>query len=146
MPVLCAEFESMTHVGLTIERASEAPPLLASFEGPDWDGLRSDLESLETDWSALEARLMQEIHSLAREPRFNCMYRHLVESMVRTVRAAPNLASEASDRGLNSPEKWSVRLLKSHFDSMDEAMDLDRMAAPIQADGVPIICNDVPPL
>jgi hypothetical protein len=157
VPVLCSEFESMVRVPPPIERAVDERPRLEDRMEPAWSELVTDLELMlswrlaanegaEIAWRALEGRLAFELELIAPEPRFNCMYRHVVESMIRTARAAPELVRLSSEHKMRSPEKWSIRLFKRHFDALEFALELDRLAAPIQADGIPMICNDVPPL
>lgn len=157
VPVLCSEFESMTLVGAPIHEASRERPSLEAYLAPDAKPLVTDLQVIldwelsspdatRVAWSAIEGRLQLELESISGELRFNCMYRHLVDSMIRTARQAPQLVRLARSKGLRSPEPWSIRLLKEHFQALSFSIELDRLAAPIQADGIPIVCNDVPPL
>lgn len=157
VPVLCTEFESMVRVPPPVELAMLDRPSIEMFKGPDASALKMDLEVIldwrlapgdltEEAWPVIEGRLQLELEALAPEPRFNCMYRHLVESMIRTARSAPKLVELARSKGVRSPESWSTLLFKEHIKAMPFSLELDRLAAPIQADGIPIVCNDVPPL
>jgi hypothetical protein len=90
---------------------------------------------------------------LADYPRFFCMGRHLVESLVRIAALAPRYEETRIQRKVkSSPLPISRGLIESHLTLLattGEAVGqpgLDTWAAPLQAKGIPIICNDVPPI
>lgn len=91
---------------------------------------------------ALEA----EVARLAPAPRRHCMTRHLLESALRIAHVAPRHAEAAARARLPSPEDDARRLLDLHLYALDDAAELDALAAPMQARGVPILCRDVPPI
>jgi hypothetical protein len=74
------------------------------------------------------------------------MTRHLLESALRITNGARRYAAEAEARGVASPAGLSRALLSMHLTTLGEGARLDRRAAPLQAEGVPIICQDVPPI
>jgi len=90
--------------------------------------------------------LEQNISSLSFEPRFNCMIRHVLESMNRITHLAPIHDKNARAKGLKSTMKLSMKLLKLHLMLLNSSADLDKKAAQIQSRGIPIICQDVPPI
>lgn len=95
--------------------------------------------------TALTARaIIHEIESA--EPSFNCMTRHLMESIGRIAKLAPVHAEGANKLGLPSPLRLSDRMISAHLLMLPEATTLDALAAPIQAQGVAILCQDVPPI
>ena len=79
-------------------------------------------------------------------PRFHAMMRHLLESIDRVSWLAPQHESAATERGLGSTTWMSWLLVKGHLLYFREAARLDRLAAPLHAQGVPIIHQDVPPI
>lgn len=78
--------------------------------------------------------------------RFNCMTRHLMESLGRISKLAPEHAAKARKLGLPSPLKLSNRMISAHLYMLPAATEIDALAAPLQADGVQILCQDVPPI
>ena len=98
------------------------------------------------DFESVANVLEQEIERLSIEPRFNCLLRHVLESALRIAKHAPVYIDMAKMKGLLSPEKLLWRMIRSHFWGMNEIMEIDRRAAVLQARGIPIVCNDVPPV
>ncbi len=87
------------------------------------------------------------IHEIeATDARFNCMTRHLMESLGRIAKLAPEHAAKARKLGLPSPLKLSDRMISAHLYMLPAATEIDATAAPLQAEGVQILCQDVPPI
>lgn len=78
--------------------------------------------------------------------RFNCMTRHLLESVGRIAKLAPGHIQKAKSMGLKSPQRLSDSMISSHLLMLPESVALDVLAAPIQAQGIQILCQDVPPI
>ncbi len=68
------------------------------------------------------------------------MLRHLLESLLRITNNAPQHAR----RGDSSRLSWL--LVKAHRALLPVAAWLDRMASPLQLEGVPILFQDLPPI
>ena len=79
-------------------------------------------------------------------PNFHCMVRHLLESMLRISNLAPIHEREATELGLPPTRDLSWTLVRMHTLVLTEAVEVDGLAAPLQAEGLPIICRDVPPI
>lgn len=86
----------------------------------------------------------QYVKQLEKQPRFNCLVRHMLESVRRTAILTPRHEAEALRKGLDSPKALSKLILKSHLDLLSESAVIDKIAAPLQADGIMIVCQDVP--
>lgn len=99
-------------------------------------------EGFEGAGDAFEA----ELERLEEVPAYHCMLRHLLESALRISRLAPVHDAEARALGLPSTRGLSKTMLDLHLMILGEAARLDRRAAPLQAEGVPIVCRDVPPI
>ena len=78
--------------------------------------------------------------------RFNCMTRHLLESVGRIAKLAPGHIQKSKSLGLKSPARLSNSMISSHLLMLPESVALDVLAAPIQAQGIQILCQDVPPI
>jgi hypothetical protein len=86
------------------------------------------------------------IQELADEPQFNCLTRHFLESIARAAALAPKQNALARAKlGVPSLE-ISRQFILSHLAVLKIARQIDAMAAPLQSAGVPIVCQDVPPI
>lgn len=100
-------------------------------------------------WHKLETTLKKEIDDVNTRggEQYNCLYRHMLESMVRTAHFATSYEilnlSDAEQREMG---KLSYRFFKLHLYAFGLSHYFDTLAYPIQQRGTPIICNDVPPL
>ena len=145
--VVCDDFEPMDRTPAFRARV-ENPPPLSAFAPADARRIKRSVERahLAGGFAAASAALTHEIEALAETPAFNCMTRHLLESALRISNGAQRYDADARARGLASPIRLSRTLLTLHLHTLGEAARLDRRAAPIQAEGVAIICQDVPPI
>lgn len=75
-----------------------------------------------------------------------CMSRHLLESIVAIAERAPARVAESEAAGLRDPSRLLRRVLRQHVRLLGAAERLDVRAAPLQAEGVAILCQDVPPI
>ena len=89
----------------------------------------------------------QELDALGSDHTFHSMLRHLLESVVRVSNLAPlhekrrlELSIRGSTLGLS---KW---MFFSHFSAFQFATWIDAKAAPLHAEGLPILYQDVPPI
>ncbi|HYW10758.1 MAG TPA: hypothetical protein VE871_02345 [Longimicrobium sp.] len=147
--IVCDDFVPMAHTPAFQPRAAHPPPPLADFVRADASGIRREVEWAQRrgGWAAASAVLEREIEALAMTPAYHCMLRHLLESALRVSNHAPRYVAEADARGLSaSPEDLSRALLDLHLIALRDAAKLDVRAAPLQADGIPILCQDVPPI
>lgn len=146
IPVICNDFVDM----------AETPPFLAmnprgagsilDYHKPDVKRIHSNLKSLykSKSYMNLAHEADAEIRSLEREPRYNCLFRHTLESIRRVAGLLPEYMQEARIKNISSPEMLSRAILKSHLDLLEDAVTLDQKAAPLQAGGLMILCQDLP--
>lgn len=97
-------------------------------------------------FAAAENEIARELRRLESAPGVHCMLRHLLESARRVCRLAPVHAARAAELGIESPEPLSRRLLWLHLLALPAAARLDARAFPLQARGIPILAQDVPPI
>lgn len=162
VPLFCSEFLPMSRAGELVREPLILRPQLSSYREPEWKNFRDEVastlqkmedtlrspvpEAMGILWWDLQNSIEEELGGLAQEKRFNCMYRHMVESMLLVSREAVGHARRARALSIESPETWSISLLKLHLQVLGRTISLDRRAAPIQADGIPFLCSDVPHL
>ncbi|HEU0014835.1 MAG TPA: hypothetical protein VFQ45_14205 [Longimicrobium sp.] len=145
--IVCDDFVPMAHTPAFRERVPDPPPLSA-FAPADARRIRRAVkQALRVGgFPAASAALEVEIARFSTTPAFHCMLRHLLESALRASSQAPRYAAQARALGLRSPEGLSRMLLDLHLTGLGEAAALDRRAAPLQSEGIPILCQDVPPI
>ena len=90
--------------------------------------------------------LREAIDVLNAEPGVDCLTRHLLESARRVALLAPGHIRAASERGLASPRWMLSLLLRLHLWGLGRARELDVAARPLQARGIPILAQDLPPI
>jgi hypothetical protein len=144
--VLCDEFVSMDETPAFRDHSEPVP--FESFVAQGGAGLALRLGDawLDGGYTGLAAAAEYELELLADAPSFHCMVRHLLESIVRAANLAPIHVADAAALGLDSPAAISRDFIALQITSLALATGIDEDAAPIQAQGVPIICQDVPPI
>jgi hypothetical protein len=145
--IVCDEFVSMS---LTPAFRAQTLPLpnLAAFQTLDPRSVQKEFRrALRIGMPEVETvarRLLREISD--GEKGFNCMTKHLIESIGRIASLAPGHVEKARLLGLGSPLSISEDMIRSHLTMVKSAVQLDTLAAPVQAEGIAIICQDVPPI
>jgi hypothetical protein len=143
--IVCDDFVPMEHT----------PPFLARADPPPYPFVPRDPRRIRRavvhafragGFAGASAALEDELGRLSEAPAYHCMTRHLLESALRISNLAPVHAEAARAHGLPPTDRLSRTLLDLHLMTLGEAARLDRRAAPIQAEGVPIVCRDVPPI
>lgn len=147
IPVVCDDFVPVADTPAFQERSDDPPPLSA-FAPSDPRRIRRALGRAQRDggFPAVSAAVAGELQRLQGAPHFHCMLRHLLESALRVSSQAPLYEEQARRLGLRSPGGVSRMMLDLHLAALGEAARLDRRAAPLQAQGIPILCQDVPPI
>ena len=90
--------------------------------------------------------LASELDALAGAPQVDCLVRHLLESTHRLATLAPHHIARSDERGLPSPAPLLMRLFSMHLWGLAPAAALDRRARPLQARGIAILAQDLPPI
>ena len=149
IPVLCAEFVSMATTPAFIARINGELPAQDAFQTIDVDAVKSRVNAAHdtSGYAAAHQALSLEIERVAGVPHHHCMLRHLLESAARSAYLAPQFARRAKGHDFTvSPELLARVNFKMHLAGLGLADALDVAAAPLQSDGVPILCQDVPPI
>jgi hypothetical protein len=85
-----------------------------------------------------------ELTRLEHQPYYHCMVRHLLESVRRIARLAPLHAELARSKGAPSTLRLSSWMLWTHLPLFSSAAWMDSLCAPIQAEGIPLLAQDLP--
>jgi hypothetical protein len=144
--VTCDEFMSMSLAPPFREHFEFEPEPLSSYVTLDGAAMRDALQSayIHGGFSALSARATNELDALRLPRAYHCMTRHVLEALRRIANFAPVQAARASELGLGSTTDISDELVVLHLLALEQGPRLDEVAAPVQAQGVPILCQDVP--
>ena len=147
IPIACAEFVSMSLTPPVGDGPGLEPPQ-PYRPGPDPHSLIATLQDAyaEGGFAAVAAASNRLLKGLEHAPDYHCMTRHLLESTRRIAQLAPHHAAAAERAGLQSTVSLSELLLRLHLTALPDGARLDAHAAPLQQNGVPILCRDVPPI
>lgn len=146
IPLLCQDLISMSETPSFVAMNPAGPDAFSNFIPADVAALEIQLNQFYSDraYEDLADYLDHEIEKLEKAPRYNCLVKHMLESIRRMAVLTPQHAQKAKDLGWISPEILSRLVLKTNIGLLQASLDLDIMAAPLQAKGVQIICQDVP--
>ncbi|HET7275043.1 MAG TPA: hypothetical protein VFI91_07665 [Longimicrobiaceae bacterium] len=141
------EFVSMSETP-PFREMIESPPRLADFSRRSGARIARRIRAATRadGFPGAAEALQSDINAIADSPYFHCMLRHLLESALRIARLAPRHVAQATELDVQSPAKLSRLLLRLHLAGLGAASRMDARAAPLQARGVPIIYQDVPPI
>jgi hypothetical protein len=135
--IMCAEFVSMSETPPFRTHYEVGAPNIMNFHPASWREIGTSLQGAvkNNDFQMVKTIADRQIVELEKEPRFNCMMRHFLESIRRIAGLAPSYKYGTF---------ISKRLLLGHLNDFELVAEIDQRAAPVQASGVPIICQDVP--
>jgi hypothetical protein len=149
IPIVQEEFISMSHAKTFSERFGFDPEPIELFFRSDASGIsRRIRKAYKTGgFERASEQIRIELNPLNQIKTYHFMMKHLLESMLRISSLAPFHEKKRKELGLRySTLPLSRYLFHSHFLALGFSSWLDLKAAPIQAMGIPIIANDVPPI
>lgn len=147
IPILCADLISMSKTPPLRFSYEQGAPSLSQFHLPDLQSIKAALNValMDEDFNSLVNLSNRYIHELEHEPRFNCMVRHFLESIRRMAGLAPQYQLMAKSKlGAKTAKFISKNVINGHIKGLDEAAHIDLLAAPLQAQNLPIVCQDIP--
>lgn len=146
--IVCDEYVPMALTPAFQEVSPLPHPDLRYFKELDAYRLRKRIvRAQRKGYDELVATARAIIHEIETPQKgFNCMTKHLMESIGRIAKFAPIHAASAREKRLPSPLSLSDRMISAHLIMLPEAIEVDVLAAPLQANGVAILCQDVPPI
>ena len=86
----------------------------------------------------LKRYLASEVAPLELSPQYNCLARQFLKSMVRLIDVAADHPELVEDPGY----PWA--LIETTLVQLEAMSALDHRAAPLQAEGIPILCQELP--
>lgn len=148
VPLLCREYVSMDLVPAFRSHSPLPVPNLKDFRAVDIQRLSQELKTATTQENFPQIVLITRnwLAALSTQPQFHCLTRHFIESIGRAAALAPEQNALAKHR-LHIPSlAISKAFIKGHLSKLKRTESIDELAAPIQSQGVPIICQDIPPI
>ncbi|WP_413293267.1 hypothetical protein ACLSU7_17945 [Bdellovibrio sp. HCB185ZH] len=146
IPIMCQDLIEMSETPQFLSRNPEGVDSLHNYRRPDIATIKSHLLELFRAKAYLEIAEYadSQIKDLEQKPRYNCMVRHILESIRRMAALTPIHAQKARAKNMLSPESLSRTVLRTHILLLNDFAELDALAAPLQANALPILCQDVP--
>lgn len=119
-----------------------------TFKPFDWKFYKERMEIAlkHGNENELKSVLIQALEELKSMPHYYCMTRHLLESVYRFAHFMPIRMKEAQTKGMKSPRKIMIDVMKLHLLGMKDSHKIDLLSQPIQKAGIPILCSEVPNL
>ena len=142
--ISCLSFESMDDIGnMDNLPRPKSNRKMKRIEVLDW---QNDLKKLiyKQNLKLLE-KLTLNLNKMIQTldyPEYNCMLRHFLESTLRITKIA--IANKDLMKKDTKTNELIWKMIQGHVIGFAPAYTLDRAAEPLQRDGIPIICNDVP--
>lgn len=147
IPLLTEDMVSMDRTPPFSERLASPPPL-ERFVPADARGIARRIRRAykQQSWSGVSRVAGEELGKLEGGGPHHALLRHMLESVARISHVAPRHSSLARQKGMKPTDRFSWRLVQLHLLALPSFSRLDRLAAPLQSRGVPIIHQDVPPI
>ena len=148
IPIVCMDMVSMSLTPEFRERSEVEPQPLSEFHTPDVKTIRQMARTayLKGSFEELSRVISIEVKRLQAIPTYHCMVRHMLESALRCSNLAPKYIEKAEQIHMKSPADLSWFLIRLHLMALGGCAELDALAGPLQAQGIPIIGQDVPPI
>ncbi len=149
VPVVALDMVSMSLAPTFQARSEVEPEPLSRYTMPPVRRIGRDVRSAygTGDFAGAASVIRSALIELNSVPTYHAMVRHMLESALRSATLAPDYLQQVEALGLRvSPRSLSWRLVRLHLRALVGCALLDRLAAPIQADGIPILHRDVPPI
>ncbi len=148
IPIVCLDMVSMRLAPKFRERSEVPPRPLSDYHRPDVETIhrRAKAAYRRGGFAEVSRVIGHDVARLHAIPTYHCMLRHMLESALRCSNLAPVYIERARRIGMRSPAELSWFLVRLHLMALGGCAQLDALAAPVQAEGIPIIGQDVPPI
>lgn len=146
IPILCLDFIEMSKS--PTYRGKQAPPTLMYNEVDSIGAkdLKKTLKEMlnEDRFHHITDFIEEELSNEIKYGPYNCLFKHVLESLGRTSYLTPYYIEHAKSVGLKSPQKLLKNYLKMNISALSFARYLDKKASSLQEKGIGILCRDVP--
>lgn len=146
IPILCLDFIEMSK-SPSVPTSKSIPRLkYQEVEKVNLKKIKTDLYELikMEQYQDITDYIEEELANTSRYGNYNCLVKHVLESLGRTAYLTPFYLKHAYTVNLKSPKRILNSYLRHNISSLDFSHRLDKDAAKIQEEGIPILCRDVP--
>lgn len=145
VPFMCEDFVDMSLTPEYRQYTSQIPRDYLKSKSPKVKTIKSRLRaSLQGGYKSFKKETEKQIILLENNSSYDCLLRHLLESLRRTSDLAPRYLKKASSSSRTKLDKYLKKYLRLQIFGISQAAFIDKKARSIQKKGVPILCNDVP--
>jgi len=146
MDLFCHEFMSMVRAP-EFNPEDEVIPR-EKFKPFDWQFYKNRInEALKhQNLSEVKKTSVEALLELKSQPNYYCFSRHLIESIYRFAHFVPLRANQAQEMELKDPTDLMFKVMKLHLLGLKDSYRIDHWAQPIQMNGTPILCSEIPDL
>ncbi len=145
IPLFCDDFVSMELIP-DFRNFDPNPDSIELYIRPNTYLMKKELRQAykRGGFLALKKRVHQYYLDLSFTKTYHAMMKHVLESITHSAELAPDYILMAREKSLKNPKKLIWRFINGFIMSLSFAAILDHKAAPLQADGLLIITQDVP--
>ena len=143
--LFCQEFVDMhpSEIGLIKNHSINEEPLkLGSFSF--FSQINKAIKT--RDEMKIRQRTLEALKELNQSPKYHCFARHIIESIYRFAFYMPIRKKQSLEKGMKDPTNLMIKVIKLQLLALPFAHHIDKQSAPIQKDGVPILCQELPNL
>jgi hypothetical protein len=145
IPFMCEDFVDMKETPKFKPKTSEIPIAYFDSKAPNSRKIKIRLKAaLIKGYESFKRQTETEIEELDQNLSYDCLLRHLLESLRRSSDLAPRYLLRVDPSKKARLDKTIQKYLKLQIFGISQASFIDRKARSIQAKGIPILCNDVP--
>jgi hypothetical protein len=146
IPLLVHEFIPMSETPEFCENYPFAIEELDRLPYLDWKSLAQNLSKAykQKNYLLIIEQAQKSMSEIRQYPHLFCMTRHILESLIRCSNLTIMHLEKARELSLDFNLKPSHFLLSVHINSLHGSFLIDKLAFPIQNQGIPIIFQDVP--
>ena len=141
--IFCQEFVPMNLKSNKHQAPSELPP--KDFDWKKYSKLLKREIRLR-DFEAIKDYSLEALKELEKQPQYHCFTRHLLESIYRFAHFVQVRENQSLKLNLDSPKDLLARAMEFQRLGLLGAHKIDQMSQPIQMQGIPILCEQLPPL
>ncbi len=146
--VTCLEFSPMAETPEFSPQFKVSPPAVSTVAWLDPLKVTIALQKklMSDGLAGVENIARSELQALEYPDHFQCMSKHLLESIAKTAQVGEQLGQASKDKKILSSIPISYSLIQGQILNLGAAREIDEATFAIHQKGIPIICNDVPPI
>lgn len=147
VPMWCEDLVSMTTVPTYQTQVSKPQYEFAPLEKAIRKKLKKQMKNFDfVSRDELYELIATIIHQELHDTHYNCLMRHFLEAAARSLKLSQKHYEQAPQELRPMVAKALEKLIRQLARSLVFAAIIDKNAAPYQAQGVPVLCQEMPPV